>query len=147
MTLVSCIVITARILSKQVYGTATDQRCIIGFKRKCRSHPVTYVTPLSFSEPVALIRLRLSCSDIDGLRILERKEACTTKSFNEIRSALIMHYLPTRKQNNSQVIITRKLRCNMDELAKEAFVYKCIMFNYVYVNYLDIDIFFLIFLL
>lgn len=28
----------------------------------------------------------------------------------------------------------------MDELAKEAFVYKCIMFNYVYVNYLDIDL-------
>lgn len=48
-----------------MYGTVTDRRCIIGFKRKCRSHPVTYVSPPSFPG-LAVNPFALSYSDIDS---------------------------------------------------------------------------------
>lgn len=80
-----------------MYGTVTDRRCIIGFKRKCRSHPVTYVPPLSFFEPVVNPFALKLFGHRRSLNLLERKEARTMKSFNKIQSTFIIHYLPTRK--------------------------------------------------
>lgn len=57
-----------------MYGTVTDRRCIIGFKRKCRSHPVTYVSTSFPDVGPPLIRLRLSCSDIDSPCTFSREE-------------------------------------------------------------------------
>lgn len=122
-----------------MYGTVTDRRCIIGFKRKCRSHPVTYVTPLSFSEPVVnpfALKLFGHRRFLGSWR--ERKEA-QRKVLMKF-DTFLLHRVIKRESYDARWIRSQKKRLYINMLYLIVFILEVTIWIYMRKTFLPIQL-------
>lgn len=109
-----------------MYGTVTDRRRIIGFKRKCRSHILSHTYRCAALHCAALrhsslIRLRLSRPLIDRSEGKQRVRLILTK-FGPLLRPVNIIYIGARVAPRRAITRERvTVRCSaMNEAAKNA---------------------------